>query len=238
MTPHENFQFVNSLTRRLGPCIRENEGFINQYLGDAIMAIFPQAAEDALKAGINMQRVLQEYNLERKERGRQPVHIGIGLHTGPLIMGVIGDNTRLDAATIADTVNTASRLESLTKYYGVNILLSGDSLSQIRKLEDYQLRYLGKVQVVGKKKPIGLYECFEGDLPEVIEQKLRTLELFNEGVSLYFSNEFKQSVQVMERVLKVHPEDKTAHFFKKQAQKLATQGVPEDWTGVIAMWEK
>lgn len=238
MTPHENFQFVNSLTRRLGPCIRENEGFINQYLGDAIMAIFPNTAEQALKAGINMQRVLQDYNNERKEKGRAPVNIGIGLHTGPLIMGVIGDETRLDAATVADTVNTASRLESLTKYYGVNILLSGDSLGQIGNLVDYQLRYLGKVQVVGKDKPIGLYECFQGDLPEVIEQKLRTLELFNEGVRLYFSNEFRQSVQVMEQVLKVHPGDKTARFFKKEAQKLATSGVPDDWTGVIAMWEK
>lgn len=238
MTPHENFRFVNSLTGRLGPCIRDNQGFINQYLGDAIMAIFPYHAGNALDAGIAMQKILQAYNIHRKNEGRQPVHIGIGLHTGPLIMGVIGDEKRLDAATVSDTVNTASRLESLTKHYGVNILLSEDSLTQIENLADYQFRYLGKVQVLGKKMPIGLYECFQGDLPEVMELKLRTLELFNEGIRLYFLNEFDKCAKVMESVLSIHPQDKTARFFMKEAKKLAIEGIPENWTGVVEMWEK
>ena len=77
--------------------------------------------------------------------------MGIGLHTGSLIMGIIGDEKRMDAATIADTVNTASRIESLTKHYGASILLSEDSLNKLEDKNDFHLRFMGKVQVKGKK---------------------------------------------------------------------------------------
>ena len=78
--------------------------------------------------------------------------MGIGLHTGPLIMGIIGDEQRMDAATISDTVNSASRIESLSKYYGTSILLSEVSLKKIDNREEFHFRYLGKVQVKGKQK--------------------------------------------------------------------------------------
>jgi hypothetical protein len=116
MTPEENFRFVSAFNARLGPVIRANRGFINQYLGDSIMALFPDAPEDALKASIEMQGAIQDFNLERSREGLQAIKAGIGLHTGPLIMGITGDEYRLDAATISDTVNTAARIESLTKY--------------------------------------------------------------------------------------------------------------------------
>ncbi len=117
MSPEENFRFVSAFNARLGPIIRSNRGFINQYLGDSIMALFPEDPEDALKASILMQQAIQDLNRERMEAGLFPIQAGIGLHTGPLIMGITGDEHRLDAATISDTVNTASRIESLTKYY-------------------------------------------------------------------------------------------------------------------------
>src|SRR5207249_1583755 len=123
MTPEENFHFVSSFNARLGPIIRSNRGFINQYLGDSIMAIFPENPEDALHAAINMQRAIQELNKERIAKGLPVIKAGIGMHTGPLIMGITGDESRMDAATISDTVNTASRIESLTKYYKSPLLL-------------------------------------------------------------------------------------------------------------------
>ena len=140
MTPHENFKFVNAFNGRMGPIIQKNSGFVNQYLGDAIMAIFPKSPQDALNAAIGMQQAVITYNQERQIKGRAPMKIGIGLHTGPLIMGIIGDKNRMDAATIADTVNMASRVESLTKHYGTSILVSADSLDKIEDKADYQLR--------------------------------------------------------------------------------------------------
>ena len=117
----------------MGPIIRQHGGFINQYLGDAIMAIFPNNASDALYAAIKMQKEVHEFNARRSLLHKAPIKIGVGLHTGPLIMGITGDHERMDATTIADTVNTASRLESLTKYYKGNLLLSEASLKNIAK---------------------------------------------------------------------------------------------------------
>src|SRR5205809_2277303 len=116
MTPEQNFQFVSSYNERMGPIIRNHNGFINQYLGDAIMALFPESAERSLTAAIEMQQSIREFNAAHRARNLQAIKMGIGMHTGPLIMGITGDTNRLDATTISDAVNTASRIESLTKY--------------------------------------------------------------------------------------------------------------------------
>ena len=141
MTPEENFKFVCSFNERMGPAIRKHNGFINQYLGDAIMAIFPEKASDALNAAIEMHREVQRLNEERLVKNQTPIKIGVGIHTGPLIMGSTVDEKRMDAATISETVNTASRLEGLTKQYRAGILLSDSSLLGIER-ENYHLRYL------------------------------------------------------------------------------------------------
>ncbi|MCO6479771.1 MAG: response regulator [Phaeodactylibacter sp.] len=238
MNPTDNFRFVNALNGRLGPYIRSNHGFINQYLGDAIMAIFPQEPMNALAAAIQMQEALQEYNRYRQKKQRSPIRLGMGIHTGPLIMGIIGDNKRMDAATIADTVNTASRVESLTKYYGANILLTDESLERIPKQEGYLLRYLGKVQVIGKKKALGLYECFNGDEPRQREQKQESLPEFRKAVAAYFNKEFWDAGHLFEELLHRYPQDGAVRFFLNEARHLASEGAPTGWTGVVEMRSK
>ena len=118
------------------------------------MAIFPGNAADALAAAVQMQKQVEEFNLIRKTDGQMPIQIGVGMHTGPLIMGITGDDDRLDATTISDTVNTASRLESLTKYYKASIVLSDACLEQITQKEKFHLRYIGLVQLKGKQQSI------------------------------------------------------------------------------------
>ncbi|MCB0554832.1 MAG: response regulator [Phaeodactylibacter sp.] len=238
MSPSDNFRFVNTLNGRLGPYIRDNHGFINQYLGDAIMAIFPEKAGDALRAGIAMQQALQEYNVYRRQKGRKPVRLGMGIHTGPLIMGIIGDHKRMDAATIADTVNTASRIENLTKYYRAGMLLSEDSYLQIAPGEELFFRYLGKVQVMGKQKPLGIYECFSGDEPQDRQLKMETREQFEAAVEAYFKQDFTQALQGLLQVLAHHPQDQAAHLFMEEARRLAAEGAPPGWTGVVEMRAK
>ncbi|MEM7371597.1 MAG: response regulator [Bacteroidota bacterium] len=159
MTPEENFRFVNAYAGRMGPIIRQHKGFVNQYLGDGIMAIFEHTPDDALRAAIEMQNKLKEYNLERKAQARAPIAVGMGMHTGSLVMGIIGDDFRTDAATISDTVNTASRMEGLTKQFGARILLSESSYQTLTDPSLFDIRALGNVQVKGRQEAVGVYEC-------------------------------------------------------------------------------
>ncbi len=235
MTPSENFRFVNAYNARMGPIIQQKNGFVNQYLGDGIMAIFPDSPTDALWAAIQMQQILQNYNQQRIQEGKKAIQVGMGMHTGSLIMGITGDKNRLDATTISDSVNSASRIENLTKYYGANILLSEACLKKMDDQTTFKLRYLGQVQVKGKQEALKIYECFDGDLPEMIDLKLATLADFEKGVELYFKQTFNEAHSIFKNVLRQHPADLTAKLFLTKAKWLMETEVTEDWTGVELM---
>jgi class 3 adenylate cyclase len=238
MTPEENFRFVSSFNERLGPIIRSHHGFINQYLGDSIMAIFPRHPDDALNAAIAMQKAVYELNQERKSKGLPAIKAGIGMHTGPLIMGITGDEHRMDAATISDTVNTAARIESLTKYYKSPLLLSGETLRQISNADLYLLRHLGKVQLKGKHILLSIIDCINGYPDTELQKKTKSLDLFNQAMNNYFEQRFEKSIQGFQSVIETDPEDKTAIFFMENALKYLKNGVPENWTGAEEMLSK
>ncbi|MCZ0900498.1 adenylate/guanylate cyclase domain-containing protein, partial [Microcoleus sp. HI-ES] len=120
MTPEDNFKFINSYLSRMEPVINENNGFIDKYIGDAIMALFSGEADNAVKAGIAMLHRLAEYNEYCANAGCAPIQIGIGINTGSLMLGTVGGPNRMDGTVISDAVNLASRVESLTKNYGVS----------------------------------------------------------------------------------------------------------------------
>ena len=132
MTPQENFTFLNDYLKQVIPPIRMNHGFIDKYIGDAVMAIFPDTPEDAVKAAIGMLRELEAYN--RKGKLKCALRIGVGLHTGTLMLGTIGDDARMDGTVISDTVNLASRLEGLTKRYGASLIVSEQTLQAHRAM--------------------------------------------------------------------------------------------------------
>ncbi len=238
MTPEENFQFVSSYNERMGPIIRNHNGFINQYLGDAIMALFPESAEASLTAAIEMQQNIYAFNAVQKTKNLPTIKMGIGMHTGSLIMGITGDKDRLDATTISDTVNTASRIESLTKHYKASILLSEITLQQIQHPENFHLRYLGKVQVKGRHSSIGIYECFDSDDEEQLINKKETLKLFNEGIHHYLNKSFTGAIKCFLSVTEINPEDNTAQFFLDHSMHCLQKGVSENWSGVVEMTNK
>lgn len=238
MTPEENFSFVCSFNERMGPIIRKHNGFINQYLGDAIMAIFPGEASDALSAAVEMQLELLKFNEERKSENKPAIQIGVGMHTGPLIMGITGDNDRMDATTISDTVNTASRIENLTKYYKASIIISENTLEQIQNKENFLLRPLGKVQVKGRHEPVSLHECFSGNPFTILQNKKYTLSLFNEGVSSYLNKSFEHASTAFKTILDRDPDDHTAAFFLKKTTTFINNGTPDNWRGVEEMQSK
>jgi class 3 adenylate cyclase len=238
MSLEENFRFVSSFNSLMGPIIKKNNGFVNQYLGDSIMAIFPGNAADALNAAIGMRLALEQLNAERRAMDQPPIYIGLGMHTGPLIMGIIGDDHRMDAATIADTVNTASRIESLTKYYKTDIIISDASLQQIAEPRNYKLRHLGLVQLKGKHEAIRIHECFSSNTKEQIEQKQSTLQLFHQGMEHYINRSFDKARDAFQEVMEVSPFDRTAAFFHNKTEQLVSTVSKENWIGIVEMSEK
>jgi adenylate cyclase len=238
MSPEENFKFVCSFNERMGPAIRRHNGFINQYLGDAIMAIFPRNAEDALLAAIEMQKEVYNLNKIRSSLNQTPIQIGVGMHTGPLIMGITGDENRMDATTISDTVNIASRLESLTKHYSVSIILSDASLKQIEQTGNFHLRSLGLVQLKGKREAVEIHECFNSSATHELENKLHTLVSFNEGVALFLNKSFNEANIAFKKVIEADPADHTAKFFYRNTKRIIEEGVLENGAGIVEMHEK
>jgi len=185
-----------------------------------------------------MQQAIHELNRERNAKDLPSIRAGIGMHTGPLIMGITGDEFRLDAATISDTVNTAARIEGLTKYYRAPLLFSGDTLRTIKNQDVYHLRHLGKVQLKGKYKLLSIIECVNGYPSEAVEKKLMTIDQFNQSISYYFNQRFENAIQGFQNVLSSDPDDLTATFFMNNALKYLNNGVPENWTGAEEMLVK
>lgn len=238
LSPKDNFLFINSFNKRMGPVIRKNKGFIMQYLGDGFMALFPSGSQNALRASIEMHKTLDDYNKIRLKKKRSAVRVGIGMQNGDLIMGITGDVERLDAAIISDTVNTASRIEGLSKHFGTSILMTGKCMTNLTNPEEFNFRYLGPVQVIGKKKPIKLYECINGDAKTLYNHKLRTLGTFNKGMELYFNKEFAMSAVTFQQIFKQNTKDLTAKLFLNRAAHLITQEIDENWEGVQSMTKK
>jgi class 3 adenylate cyclase len=238
MSPEENFRFINDLLGTIGPIIRENHGFIDKYMGDGIMALFPERPDDALQTAVAMRRSLTFFNLDRARRGEPPIRIGVGLHCGNLMLGTVGEPERMDGTVIADAVNVASRLESLTKLYGVAMIASEQVLDLGGAAEGANARKLGRVRAKGKQESLTLYEIFEGDPVVIAERKRQTRAHFEQGLSLYQSGQFAEAREHFDRVVEFNPDDPAAAYYAKRSAQFAAQGGPADWDGVETMTEK
>jgi signal transduction histidine kinase/DNA-binding response OmpR family regulator/ligand-binding sensor domain-containing protein len=238
MTPTENFQFVNTFVGRMGPVIQKNKGFVNQYLGDGIMAIFPHRSQDAIDAAWQMLKELEVFNALLVSQGKEAIRIGIGLHTGPLIMGIIGDENRTDPATIADAVNTSSRLEGLTKYYKAPIIVSEVSLEQYKGHDASQFRFLGKVKLKGKKQVIGIYECITGDSEEVKVYKIKTAPIYSRAIEAYQKGDLESALEHFKEILKEGVQDAVVERFIDRIQTLLEGDLPPDWQAIEVMTRK
>ncbi|MBE7439726.1 MAG: adenylate/guanylate cyclase domain-containing protein [Spirochaetales bacterium] len=238
MTPKENFDFLNAYLRRMSPIIATHKGFIDKYIGDAIMALFPISAEDALQAAIDMQAQIIHYNAKRVAVGYRPIQIGIGLHTGTLMLGTIGGEDRMDGTVIADAVNLASRMEGLTKIYGAHILITGATLERIPDHSKYHTRLLDKVKVKGKSEPVSVIEVLDGAPQEEVSLKIETRQDFEKALQWYLKPDFHQARLAFEKVLAINPNDVAARLFASRCAYFEEHGVPPDWAGVVAMESK
>ncbi|HBL58476.1 MAG TPA: hypothetical protein DDZ80_08150 [Cyanobacteria bacterium UBA8803] len=222
MTPADNFKFINSYLSRMEPAIAENHGFIDKYIGDAIMALFSGAADDAVQAGIAMLHRLTRYNEHRHQQGYLPIKIGIGINTGSLMLGTVGGQNRMNSTVISDAVNLASRMESLTKEYGVSLLISHHTFARLHNPTAYNLRLIDKVKVQGKSQAVAVFEVFDGDSPEIREAKLASKTLFEEGLLLYYRDRISEAAQKFTQCLQINPEDRVTLTYLEQCQQQMT----------------
>jgi CheY-like chemotaxis protein len=204
----------------MGPVIRQYNGFIDKYIGDAIMALF-ESPDDALQAAIEMLSQLIEYNQGRIRAGYVPLSVGIGLNTGQLMLGTIGESDRMETTVIGDTVNIAARVEGLTKVYNNSLLITERTYRKLAKPSQYHIRVVDAVQIKGKSEIITVYEVFDADSVTDIELKEKTREDFEQGFVLYHSEEPAEAYHFFESVLKVSENDEVARVYLDRCRKIA-----------------
>ncbi|MBI9033475.1 MAG: adenylate/guanylate cyclase domain-containing protein, partial [Bacteroidales bacterium] len=232
MTPVENFNFLNRYLGYMEPVIRRNNGFIDKYIGDSIMALFETSVEDALNAAIEMRIKLTEFNQVITQFGMEPIDIGIGMHTGNLMLGVVGGEGRMDGTVISDAVNLAARLEGLNKTYGASIIISEDLLVKIDDASIYDYRFLDIVKVKGKKKAVYIFELLNGDSDDCRYLKMETKALFGMAIDEYRNKEFESALKNFSALLDKNPMDHAALMYLKRCKEAIKHGVPDDWDGV------
>ncbi|HEY9852120.1 MAG TPA: ATP-binding protein [Leptolyngbyaceae cyanobacterium] len=238
MTPKDNFNFINSYLKRVGPVIRDHHGFIDKYIGDAVMALFPETAEDALQAAINMQKQVFLYNQHRHNSGYPPIAIGVGLHTGILMLGTIGEEQRMESTVISDAVNLASRMEGLTSLYGVGIAISEKTLFCLSQPEKYNIRFLGRVRVKGKTAPVAVFEVYDADPEPMLQLKTETRAEFEEAVYLYHQQKWVQAQVIFQDLLHRNEQDKAVKLYLDRCQQWQKYGISKDWEGIETLEEK
>lgn len=220
MTPQENFIFLNSYLEVIGPIIRKHNGFIDKYIGDAIMALFAGDPDDALFAAIEMQEELRIFNFERATHGLEPVKVGIGIHTGNLILGTIGEKERMEGTVIADAVNLASRIESLTKEYYTSILISEFSVRKMKNAKQFLLREIDYVVVKGKSNVVTVLECFDIDPKEKADKKKLSTPYLFAGLFNFQSGNYEEALQNFIAVQDISLEDPIPVLHIKRCQDI------------------
>ncbi|HBE20734.1 MAG TPA: hypothetical protein DDW51_24760 [Cyanobacteria bacterium UBA11367] len=238
MTPAEVFNFVNAYLRRMSPEIDRHHGLIVKYMGDGMMVVFPNGADDAVGAGLAKLAKVREYNQERQAEGYKPIKIGIGIHLGYIMVGIVGAANRMQSDALSDTINLTARLEGLTKFYGVSLLISGEVLAKLNNPDLYQIRFIDRAIVKGKNEPISVYEVLDAEIEEIRNLKSQTQVDFQEGIEYYRLGKFGKSKEYFEKVLAVNSQDKTAALYLERIQQLMEKDAVDGWEGIWRFTEK
>lgn len=231
LTPQENFSFLTSYLRNVTPIIRARGGFVDKYLGDGVMALFPGAASDAVQAAVDLGQQIARYNHGRRMAGYAPIKIGTGLHRGTLMLGTIGAEDQMQTTVIADAVNLASRIEGMTKTFGVNLLLSGSVIENLPPDHKFRLRALGAVRAKGKSEAVEIYECYDNDVHELAEYKDKTQPQFAAGMAEYRKGMLLTAGRIFSRIAEICPDDTVAAYFRDRCTLSVVRERAGPWDG-------
>ena len=240
MSPQQLLNFLNSYLKVVNQPIHTHGGFIDKFIGDAIMALFDDTtsqdsveALSAIEAAIGMQEALKEYNQNRQKVGYPPIEIGIGIHSGQVIIGTVGSETRMESTVLGDVVNVAARLETLTKLYKVKIMISLDTLKLLEDPHLFHIRQLDIVRVKGKKMPTEIYEVFNCDPPAIQDLKIQTASLIKAGLHHRNHQEWKPALTAFEKALGLYPEDTVVQRQIAYCRYFQENPPQMDWGGII-----
>jgi adenylate cyclase len=220
--------------------ILEHGGTLDKYIGDAIMAFFgaPVDRADHALAGCRTALAMMERLYECRRDWRFPgfsrIEIGIGLSSGDMVVGNMGSLKRLSYTVMGDHVNLASRLEGLTKVYGVKILISQSTHAGIEGV--VTCREIDRVKVKGKSKSVAIYEPFTKDY--FSDGEFAFIPPFEEGLRAYRGRRFDEAITCFEDALRIKPQDNPSILYIDRCRKLKATPPPEDWDGVWTMTRK
>lgn len=234
--PAGTVSMLNEYFSYMEDVITNRTGVIDKYVGDAIMAVFGLPTEgendvqNAVNAACEMLQVLGLLNRRRAEAsGATPIRIGVGLATGTVVAGNIGSHKRMDFTVIGDAVNLASRIESMTKQYGADILICEHTRGHLAP--DARVRRIDVVRVRGQTRPTALFEVFEHRADEWTPELQQAISTYESGLDAYIAGDWTEAQRRFEESLRQRPDDKAAKLMIDRCQRFR-EHPPADWDGV------
>ena len=240
--PQGTVALLNEYFTLMVDCIQREEGMLDKFIGDAIMAVFgtPVPHDDdedrAVRTAVTMISALNGYNSERAAHGMKTIDIGVGINTDTIVSGNIGSPKRMDYTVIGDGVNLAARLETACKQYGARVLISENTIKKLRGT--YRMREIDLVVVKGKTQPVAIYELLDFHTDETFPNVMEVLNQFQHGVSLYRQSQWEEAIESFQRALQLNPADSVSNLYLDRCQHYLADPPPEDWSGVWTMKEK
>lgn len=240
LPPEELVPQLNEYLTRMTQVVFDHQGTLDKYIGDAIMAIFgaPLTQEDhaarACATALDMHKILKELHQEWQDQGRPVLQIGIGINTGTMMVGNMGSERRFDYTVLGDNVNLASRLEGLTKKYGVTIVVSESTWEAVDGA--FVGRELDVVRVKGKLNPVGIYELM--GRKEEADRYREPLEAYAEGVRRFRGGHWQDALTIFKEVEKWWPGDPPSQLYQKRCSELLENPPREEWSYVTVLDSK
>ena len=239
MSPEKLCELMNLYFTPMTKIVLDSKGVLDKFIGDAIMAFWgaplevPNSADVACEASINMLYVLDRLRVDFPKMGLPIVDIGIGLNTGPMSVGNMGSEERFTYTVMGDNVNLGSRLEGLTKEYGVKILLSDRTFKKISRT-DFHLRDLDTIRVKGKLEPVRVHELMRPDTFGVGKESLlrEFTGHFNEARGHYLKRDWASAQKSFMQCMLIHPEDKPCGIYGERIAELKGMSLDDTWDGV------
>jgi adenylate cyclase len=240
LQPKELSQFINEYLTSMSMVIRNNRGTLDKYIGDAIMAFWgapvedPEHARQAVISAMAMQAELDKVRAQMRARGWPDIRIGIGVNTGQMSVGDMGSKLRKAYTVMGDAVNLSSRLEGLTRVYGVGILV-GSNTRQIVK--DIVFREIDRVKVKGKDEPVDIFEPIGID-GQVDKKVMDEIKLWHKALKAYRAQKWDEAEMDLFNVQRMSPECKLYQLYFERIKQCRAEPPGSDWDGVTAFKTK
>ena len=242
--PEELVRQLNEYLTEMTAVVFKNGGTLDKFIGDAVMCVWgnvksfgvQEDAKCAARTALGMRRELQKLNDGWRAEGRMGLGMGIGINQGEVIVGNIGSTERMDPTVIGDAVNLASRLEGLTRIYGVDILIGATAAEFVR--DEFHLKSVARAQVKGKTAPVDVFTLIGSRNDNVDPELLKWIESYEEGILKFREREFKRAKILFSRFLEFYPDDLLAQMYLERALEYEQQPPDEAWNAVEVFKKK